>query len=735
MIQQRNPIWFPRFEATTGKNCFFAKLRNLLILLACCPLFTSVAFAGGGPENVVVVVNQNSWASKTVANHFLQLRRIPSCNVVHIDWDQGVETTDVETFRTQILGPVLSTIADRNLDSQIDYIIYSVDFPFEIRINEDLEGHDAPQQITPSGSITGLTYCWEWVTARNPSYVRMDANAYFSPDKSGVPDSRGFRSWFGWGKDGKLIEAGGQHYALSTMLGVTSGRGNTLNEVIECLRRGAEADATVPSGTIYFMRNDDVRSKVRDSKFDLAANTLEQLGVRAEVLQGVTPQRKPDVQGAVLGTHTVDWGRSQSTILPGAICEHFTSFGGMLQEKASQTPLSEFIRYGAAGTSGTVIEPYAIHMKFPSAFMQVHYARGCSLAESFYQAVAGPYQLLIVGDPLCRPWATIPLIDCEGLTPGETLSGIVSFQPTARTIGSPVDRFELFVDGQRHSACSSEQTIEFDTRTLLDGFHEFRIIGIEAGAIETQGSITAGMTVDNHGRSATLTSQRDVALWGEPFKLQIAAPGAELVVIYHNKRRIASMRGESGTVTLEPEELGLGPVTLEALALGSGGPSSHVLTTPLEIDVYPGEPLPGFKPPRDKSPGWVFESDSGVRSVVRDFSSGDWLGDAGGKLDEGFRIRGALSITAQDVYQFNLQHRGHLILKVDDQVVLESDSAKKGGSEMNIVPVNLAAGSHQVELSLSPTPQTRLNLQFGPQTGFNGAGVRSIRGRQFWHTN
>ena len=82
---------------------------------------------------------------------------------------------------------------------------------------------------------------------------------------------------------------------------------------------------------------------------------------------------------------------------------------------ASQTPLSEFLRYGAAGASGTVTEPYAIAEKFPHPMLQVHYARGCTLAEAFYQSVCGPYQLLIVGDPLCRPWANIPKVTVAGL--------------------------------------------------------------------------------------------------------------------------------------------------------------------------------------------------------------------------------------------------------------------------------------------------------------------------------
>ena len=68
-------------------------------------------------------------------------------------------------------------------------------------------------------------------------------------------------------------------------------------------------------------------------------------------------------------------------------------------------PLTDLIRHGAAGASGTVAEPYAIAAKFPSPFIHVHYVRGASMVEAFYQSVSGPYQLLIVGDPLCRPWS------------------------------------------------------------------------------------------------------------------------------------------------------------------------------------------------------------------------------------------------------------------------------------------------------------------------------------------
>ena len=95
-------------------------------------------------------------------------------------------------------------------------------------------------------------------------------------------------------------------------------------------------------------------------------------------------------------------------------------------------------------------EPFAIQNKFPHAMVQVHYARGCTLAEAFYQAVYAPYQLIVVGDPLCRPWANIPQIAVDGVKAGGTLKDKVSLHATATLPrGGSVDRFELFVDGER----------------------------------------------------------------------------------------------------------------------------------------------------------------------------------------------------------------------------------------------------------------------------------------------
>ena len=204
--------------------------------------------------------------------------------------------------------------------------------------------------------------------------------------------------------------AGSPPGRLAIMLGVTSGRGLTVEETIANLTRSVAADGTKPAGAVYFMAStDEARTGPRRWAFAAAANALRGLGVQAEVREGVLPPKDAHVVGAVIGIADFDWAASGATIQPGAWCDHLTSTGGALQAGAGQTPLTAFLRFGAAGAGGTVAEPLNYPFKFPSAFVHVHRARGLSLVEAVHRAMSCPYQYLVVGDPLSRPWpATAP---------------------------------------------------------------------------------------------------------------------------------------------------------------------------------------------------------------------------------------------------------------------------------------------------------------------------------------
>ena len=150
------------------------------------------------------------------------------------------------------------------------------------------------------------------------------------------PETHGFRSFYGWGKNGALLEAGGERYLLSMVLGITTGRGCSTADVVKYLTRSVGADFTKPTGTIYYARNDDVRSKTRQDLYFPAVDLLKQLGVRAEIVEGVLPQVKADVMGAMIGSDQFSWAKARSTIRPGAICEHLTSTGGVMNDTMPQ---------------------------------------------------------------------------------------------------------------------------------------------------------------------------------------------------------------------------------------------------------------------------------------------------------------------------------------------------------------------------------------------------------------
>ena len=813
-------------------------------------LLVSAARAGGGPENVALVVNADSWASQTVANAFIDLRHIPAGNVIYLRDLPSFENTGVEAFRARVLGPVLEAIRKRGLQDQIDYVVYSADLPHTVGFDDDTKGRQLPQMITGPASATGLTYCFRLVMAKDPEYLDLGVNFYvrrpvlgrrpasgrrpamrppteaeqvagaeiarllteqkwaeaeaairrllgdredspslrynlacclarqdrpdeamaelaravadgwWQPDhtlqdedlaplrgredfqrliermKNPVFDLQptlGFRSADGWAREGRRVAgADGRRYMLSTMLAVTSGCGNSVGEALAYLRASAAADGTAPKGTVYLMRNKGVRSTTRDWAFVTTAAKLKELGVAAEILDGVLPPAKPDVAGAVIGSGVFDWAGCGSTILPGAICEHLTSYGGMLGQDTGQTPLTDFLRYGAAGSSGTVAEPMAIQAKFPLSFIHVHYAKGCTLAEAFYQSVAGPYQLLIVGDPLCRPWAKIPTVTVEGVKPGAAVKGVLALRPAADARGgAPPARFELLVDGRRRAACTPGGTLDLDTRALSDGWHDLRVVAVAGDDIATQGRAILPVTVANRGRALRVQAPPgDKRLpWDRPVRVEASLQGAKVIRFLHHGRVLGSIEGEGGAAELPLDEVGLGPVAIavvgylsaEAAGAADPKPDEVVLGEPLRLEVGPPAALGPVEAPAgaEWAKGLLLVPNGGQPRSL-DKMLGRWGKDAGLAEKQAYTLEGYCDVPAEDVYQFQVRSGGELAVEVDGRPV-----ARAAADRWRMVPVPLAAGTHRVVV--------KGTYAGSPEVRFGGPGASCLASDRFRH--
>ena len=114
-----------------------------------------------------------------------------------MNWRLSDRPFTVDDFRKLLFGPIMQELRRRQIEEQIDYIVYSSDFPTEIDITTDMQAGNAPEQVQRTGSLTGLTYLWNQSYFGDPRYIVPTANLYARerPDSKTIARTHGFRQW------------------------------------------------------------------------------------------------------------------------------------------------------------------------------------------------------------------------------------------------------------------------------------------------------------------------------------------------------------------------------------------------------------------------------------------------------------------------------------------------------------------------------------------------------------
>jgi hypothetical protein len=437
--------------------------RCLTVLLVTVLAHTGLAL---GPHELLVLANRHSTNSLEIAQQYAVLRQIPDCNIVELDLpaEFGMEISP-DAFTKHIWVPALKAVQARGLEDHILAWAYSVDVPIRIRADPPL-------------SIQGITF----LRNRLPAGELISKGLYASPLFAGPEHPRlpGFpaqsldlpRAWLG--KEMPLP---------SMMLGFMGPNGNTRDEILACLQRGAQADGTRPPGTVYFVTNSDIRSTCRTWQFEPAVRELQEQGVTA-VITPALPGAATNILGATLGAADLTLG-PELRFRPGAMAEHLTSFGALFESR-EQTKITAWIRAGATASAGTITEPYALWPKFPNARFQVHMASGCTIMESFFQSIRCPLQILLIGEPLAAPWSPVSMLDLRGL-PGGPLRGTVTVEASVTARGGEVfNRFLFLLDGRIVQPLGKTPTLKLDTASLKPGPHRLRAVAYEVGSVRGQ---------------------------------------------------------------------------------------------------------------------------------------------------------------------------------------------------------------------------------------------------------
>lgn len=717
-------------------TCRSAMVRAVFLLLFTLVWNGSVGWAGLSSSDVVVVVNGESFNSRTLANHYVALRKIPAVNVVVLDRVPSSELIGVEEFRSRILKPLFSEIDRRGLSGHVQCIAYSADFPSAIDVSEDLKKRGRLQVYeTSKGSINALTYLHMWVNSSVPGYVGLEVNhyarrevehyfsspfhgdsapwgeiqakiaqkehqaavdaleavlkehphqfpvaylaaaeaalagdsqrsvqlltdaiglgwslgGYLARDKrfDSVRDDPGFqvleftlpqetdvkhqpmqgfdaRTYWTPNGVGLAPKTGGEvlresfkfgnRYLLSTVLGITRRGGTSLPQAIEALHRAASADFTHPQGGFYFCSTDDIRTKTRRPGFSHAVDLLRQMGFEASIVTDRLPKNRPSVLGVQAGTPTFDWKSCGSQFVPGALAENLTSLGGVIGAGGRQTRLTEFIKAGAAGSSGSVTEPYALQQKFPHSQMYVYYASGASLAEAFYMSVRAPYQLLIVGDPLCQPFSNAPRLElgeqlrelkAGGLLRLDLGSNGVEYQDWLDFQEPISERRQPFVqakigvlfDGSSYQLQDARKKLSIQMEGSSPGYHEVTLSLVADDPLQQRSDVMVPIWIGEKGlvdltfpdqiapRKADAADMPQFSLRSESLTVHVESEQAKRVTLWHDSEQVGMAEGQQADFRIGLKDIGLGPVRLQAKAETHDGLT--VQGVPVWIEIGP----------------------------------------------------------------------------------------------------------------------------------------------------
>jgi uncharacterized protein (TIGR03790 family) len=370
--------------------------------------------AGGSGLNTVVIVNQNSSNSCELANYYCEQRQVPPQNVLYINWPGGNTLWTSNDFQTNLVNPLLNMLATRQLTNQIDYVVLSMDIPFQ----------------TSFGSVINSTTSALFYGSRQGD----------GSDPLGVTNS--YAASEAVFRQAALVGSPGYSF-FTAMISA-----NSLAQAKALVDQGVESDGTFPQQPVVLAESSDPLRNLRYSYFDNAIFNINILG-GASILR--TNSDSVWWPNGCLGYETglAQFSVPQNTFLPGAIADSMTSYGGIIFGPNTQTNLLAFINAGAAGSYGTVAEPDNDTQKFPNPQVYFYQARGFSLAESYYQSINVPYLGLIVGEPLAAPFARVGSGQwCTNLT-NSVLSGTTNLfvQFNASGGNHPLQQVDLFVDG------------------------------------------------------------------------------------------------------------------------------------------------------------------------------------------------------------------------------------------------------------------------------------------------
>lgn len=312
------------------------------------------------PEMLAVIVNTQDTLSQEIAAYYQQVRKIPDENIIEISFDPTRHALSKEEF---------------------------------LKLKQDVDAL-TPEKVQFYALTWANTYRVECMSITSAFAFGFD-EAYSRCKNS--CDRTQTSPYFYLSDLSRPFE---QLAIRPTMMLAAE----NFTQAKALIDRGVAADGLRPKQhEAFLIKTQDKARNIRKAHYLFAEKSF---GDQIDIYH-TTPDRVTTADFLMFyftGAKSV-YGIEYQTYLPGAIADHLTSTAGQLTNSKQMSAL-EWLKAGATGSYGTVVEPCNHLGKFPNPFIVMnYYLKGHTLIEAYWKSVLMPGQGVFIGEPLAKPYA------------------------------------------------------------------------------------------------------------------------------------------------------------------------------------------------------------------------------------------------------------------------------------------------------------------------------------------
>lgn len=517
-------------------------LRVCTVLLVLCAA-ASTAIAGGGAENVLVVVNDLCPDSVEIARYYMTRRDIPRHHLVHVripgggkDPKEGfvaVESLSWPDYQSLLEAPVKKWLAG-NKTAPITIIVLTRGIPV-VTMAKNSDNGSVPRATT---HILAGMMVEDDIVRTGPAGNQGKSSPFYKHDGAVDPATPMGDKW--------------------AMYSVGLLNAFTVDDVKKMIDLSILSDAKKPDGTVYLgISNKGDPRGMYNPQFPALEAFCKGLNLKTEVIphnpNNILLEKKNDVIYYAFGQ--ANWDEkfpAMNKYLPGAVIDNLTSVALTWHafdpaRKGGQTPMTHFTAAGATVVHGCVREPTTGAWD-PNYLHVQRYLSGYNAGESFLMAHPWfPWMNLVAGDPLTQVFAQRPVVTAE-LT-GEKGAYKIKASAKATREGAAILSLALFLDGVPAGAIKDEIALpkEFDPAQ-----HSWKVVAIDDSKYRTQGSVASAPLAKTTSKVAVKydSQYKGVATF------KVTYDGKEPVMAWaasDGKERAGVVKGSKFTIAFESD--------------------------------------------------------------------------------------------------------------------------------------------------------------------------------------